>query len=409
MRKNHLLASRRTVLLYVWLLSMFSCRSSLAQDITIALSPSGNGTAFTEKLLKLNLADFTNKFRVTVSGIPSTSKEDDVLILKRNGSEIERKKLTAANAGKTSVTWDPVTLAAIQNQGPVNLSVTYQPLDAKQISIQGKPIAVKLDTVGPILNTIQLTGIPESGLTLLLRFEDDDLEGTTLTASDNLKVYPLDASGRPVTGTNLVKSNNVYIDGTNVVRIFLGVIQVGSYELIVGTGVTDVAANPAGGGDGREQKRQFSSEPSPEQGPRVEFPEFLPTAKQPETDRRANPGDRVETRVARLYYFRDAHRVAQIINRVTQSYNRAAVTQAQRRAEDARVRAEELIDARRASERAAIEAAQATRRKERELSNVYQQIQKLQQEESRLEPGFRDRQRHRGDIGKCGFGRSGDC
>ena len=53
-------------------------------------------------------------------------------------------------------------------------------------------------------------------------------------------------------------------------------------------------------------------------GPYVEFSEYT---KPREIVDGFNPSDHVETRVSRLYYSRDAHRVAQIINRDAKSYN----------------------------------------------------------------------------------------
>ena len=53
-----------------------------------------------------------------------------------------------------------------------------------------------------------------------------------------------------------------------------------------------------------------------------------------------NPSDKVETRVARLYYYRDAHRVAQIINRKVQSHNRQGVDMARQLADKARADAD---------------------------------------------------------------------
>ncbi len=81
-----------------------------------------------------------------------------------------------------------------------------------------------------------------------------------------------------------------------------------------------------------------------------------------------NPGDHVETRVARLYYFRDAHRVAQIIARdVAKSYNRQAVDVRRRLADKSRDVANRLTDERRANERASVTASEKARQAEREL------------------------------------------
>lgn len=102
-------------------------------------------------------------------------------------------------------------------------------------------------------------------------------------------------------------------------------------------------------------------------GPNVSFPEYT----QPRPIMNGfNPSDHVETRVSRLYYYRDAHRVAQIINRDVQSYNRAAVDMQQQLADRSRQIADQATDDRRVKERAAIEAAGKTREAERELQEA---------------------------------------
>ena len=79
------------------------------------------------------------------------------------------------------------------------------------------------------------------------------------------------------------------------------------------------------------------------------------------------PSDKVETRVVRLYYFRDAHRVAQIVNRDVKSYNRIAVDTRRRMADDARDEADALTDSRRLDEIVSIRAAQAARAAEQKV------------------------------------------
>lgn len=105
-----------------------------------------------------------------------------------------------------------------------------------------------------------------------------------------------------------------------------------------------------------------------ETGKSVEFPEYVTPRKPVEGG--ISSSDRVETRVARLYYFRDAHRVAQIINRDVKSYNYQAVAVTQRLADRARDIANKLTDERRAQERAAVEAARKTREAQAELDNA---------------------------------------
>ncbi|MCC7423433.1 MAG: hypothetical protein IT428_24415 [Planctomycetaceae bacterium] len=82
-----------------------------------------------------------------------------------------------------------------------------------------------------------------------------------------------------------------------------------------------------------------------------------------------NPSDKVVTRVARLYYFRDAHRVAQIINRKAQSYNRQSVDTLRLLADKTARAAEALTDQRQAAERSAAQAAQDARGAEGQLQD----------------------------------------
>ena len=107
-------------------------------------------------------------------------------------------------------------------------------------------------------------------------------------------------------------------------------------------------------------------------GPNVEFQEYTKPRKIIDG---FNASDHVETRVSRLYYYRDAHRVAQIINREAKSYNRAAVDMQQQLADKARQTADQATDARRAKERKAIEAARKTREAEQEQQQAEQTAQ----------------------------------
>jgi hypothetical protein len=109
-------------------------------------------------------------------------------------------------------------------------------------------------------------------------------------------------------------------------------------------------------------------------GPYVEYPEFVKFRKPTQG---FNPGDHVETRVVRLYYYRDAHRVAQIINREAKSYNRQAVEVRRRLADQARDMADVQTQERRALERAANEAARLTRQAEKQLEETQKDLSAL--------------------------------
>jgi len=106
-------------------------------------------------------------------------------------------------------------------------------------------------------------------------------------------------------------------------------------------------------------------------GPYVPFQEYTKPRQVPDG---FNPSDKVETRVARLYYYRDAHRVAQIVNRKARSYNRQAVDMAQQQADHARSEADDSTSVRRRAEQQAIEAAKQARQAEKRLADLQQQL-----------------------------------
>ncbi len=103
----------------------------------------------------------------------------------------------------------------------------------------------------------------------------------------------------------------------------------------------------------------------------VEFPEFVQPRKVPSG---FNPNDKVETRVARLYFYRDAHRVAQILNRRVQSYNRQDVAARRQLADKSRQEADSRTTNRQIAERAAVQAAQRTRELENQLSDTQRSL-----------------------------------
>jgi len=112
-------------------------------------------------------------------------------------------------------------------------------------------------------------------------------------------------------------------------------------------------------------------------GPYVRFQEFTAPRKVPDG---FNPNDKVETRVARLYYYRDAHRVAQIVNRKVRSHHRAGVDVERQLADKARTLAEQRTAARQQAERSAISAAQKARQLEQQLQLTEQSLQRAIEE-----------------------------
>lgn len=132
----------------------------------------------------------------------------------------------------------------------------------------------------------------------------------------------------------------------------------GAYTAVLG-GATNLTADPAIPGVTRGN------------APHVEFPEFV---RPRETPTGFNPNDKVETRVARLYFYRDAHRVAQILNRRVQSYNRSEVAARRQLADKSRQEADSRTTQRQIAERKAIEDARRTRELENQLSDTQRSL-----------------------------------
>ncbi|NQT13817.1 MAG: hypothetical protein HQ582_13775, partial [Planctomycetes bacterium] len=274
-------------------------------------------------------------------------------------------------------------LEEIIDQGEQTLSAVWAPPAGDPEAnkrFEAQPLKVKIDTHGPVLDTVQLTGSLDEEPELVIKFGDDDLEESTVN-EHNFVVQRFEEGDRFAPRETI---QSVAVDETDksVVRITFGNLQPGVYRLRVtgtgpangsnGTPLQDTVGNHAGGRGtkGRDQERIFGADPPPEPSKHVEFPEFQPTAPQPHHPRRINPADKVETTVVRLYYFRDAHRVAQILNRTSKSHRHAAVMLAQRNAERARTDADTLTDDRRANEREAIKLVGDLRRLETQLGQA---------------------------------------
>ncbi|MFO0939722.1 MAG: hypothetical protein U0930_03035 [Pirellulales bacterium] len=107
-------------------------------------------------------------------------------------------------------------------------------------------------------------------------------------------------------------------------------------------------------------------------GPAVEFPPNVVAPKAPghSDTNEIRPSSRVVTRVVRLYYYRNADHVAEIINRRTQQYNLAQSNARKSLAEQLGEKAEDATSERRNSERLAEQAAKKTREAEKELQNL---------------------------------------
>lgn len=209
--------------------------------------------------------------------------------------------------------------------------------------------------------------------------------GVSLTDTALLPLFKLYRNPTPNNqGTSVTISSAAYSASDNKVTLTIAAADVdaGPYKLVVLGTLTDAVGNKLRGDgttSGKDAELKFGPPglggteeldiPGPKRVPHVEFQEYTKSRKNPDE---FLPSDHVETRVARLYYFRDAHRVAQIINREVESLNRAATTMQKQLADKARRAADQGTDERRGYEQRAVQAAQFARQAESVLEQEEQ-------------------------------------
>ena len=224
--------------------------------------------------------------------------------------------------------------------------------------------------------------------TIRVTFNTDELDDKTVVpGSFSLLKKAADADAKKES----IPSSKATIIGSSVEVEFNNRLSPGAYILEI-TGIKDKYGNTLATNvekeDGKKAYQWMVYKPAGSEPPSVRpgitgstapytsYPEFTKPRKVPSG---FNPGDKVETRVARLYYFRDAHRVAQIINRRVRSYNRVGVDVQRQLADRARNLADQATLARRHAERAAAEKARQTRLAETELAAAQQALDRTLQ------------------------------
>ncbi len=200
-----------------------------------------------------------------------------------------------------------------------------------------------------------------------------------VATKEHFSLIRLDGSGNPT--SNALPAASASTTGATVSLTFADRLNPGVYQLTIQpTGsapVRDAFGNALLGNMGEKHVVTgyvtISDDPPSVRpgipgptGNYVAYPEFTEPRR---NSSGFNPHDKVETRVARLYYYRDAHRVAQILNRKIRSHNRAGVDMQRQLADQARTVAGQLTDARQAVEAQAIRSAQLAREAESRLEN----------------------------------------
>ncbi|HEV7999866.1 MAG TPA: hypothetical protein VGP63_08310, partial [Planctomycetaceae bacterium] len=300
-------------------------------------------------------------------------------------------KQAAANTAKANA-------AASQQAATAAATLVPNPLLYMDIPEQTS-IVVYLDTTPPIVDSVVVNPLPGAGGTIVITLRDSDLDQTTIAQGDfdvemlvgttttAATVGPTTNAGAPTPNLNQqvpIAAVGVpsYDAAARTITLTYNQLGAGNYSITVSK-LADRVGNviTASPGD-PTNPRTFNVTAGRLHGKQIEYPEFLT----PE-DRRGtfDPADKVETRRVNLYYFRDAHRVAEIINRNTQHLNQTGYDAAQRIAQDARAAADNKTLERRTDEFQAVEAARNTRATRKQYQDTLQQLTAAQQQNAQLQ------------------------
>ncbi len=271
----------------------------------------------------------------------------------------------------------------------VTVVETYTATDKPaEVRTSTPPIEIYNDLEGP-----QLAAFPEAEHTadakgkIILHFKHDDLENSPAKEDFAIRRKIMTSFGEgfePVAIESASKTDSRTVQ-LNVARLYPG-----PYELLLQTTLEDEHGNPASA-----LAVPFDVRGEREQGSQVNYPRNLgPANLQNDID----PGNRVDTRDVRLYYFRDAHRVAELINRNVRSLNKVGYDSAQRIAAQARDRAERSTDDRRRLELLAVQTAELENRTRSELDAVRNRLQEAISANERLNPKINDLKQQIGNI-----------
>gem|GEM_PF-901556 len=328
---------------------------------------------------------FVSSKRLIFHGI-NAKKNTRVLICVDGKSEPVAK----TDVLKADGDWQTPLSDEIQDQATHTVRATMSQGDQeRQFS---DPVTFLVSTKGPTLDSVSVTspGTPLGAPALSVRFRGNQLDPDLAQKPSNYTLQPSNGSGFFDASAATQPDRATFDPARNVVILSFKVIKPNDYQLQLATDpnsangqtlLKDLYGNPISpptalavtrSADGYDAADAI---PRADKAPNAVFPEF--NNPRPETNG-FNPSDHVDTRVSRLYFYRDARRVAEIINRDLKSYNQAAVDTRRRLAEKARTSADTLTDQRRLQEVKAVRAAQATREAQRRLDQAQADLQQTQ-------------------------------
>ncbi|MEQ1904667.1 MAG: hypothetical protein ABL888_10805, partial [Pirellulaceae bacterium] len=335
-----------------------------------------------------------NKTEIALAGTATQTISDDfVLVAYPNNS----REIVGAKRGTGSTAWQ-IPLTNLK-PGRQEFRIDVRQGDKSVLETPLGPVTVFVNTEKPKVASVDPSNFGTApGVTALtIKFDpanpivttkvvDTDHPEPGVAPVDNEAYYSIvgsNGTGVFTAGQKPTKAATAKFDPKrNAVTLTFPAFPADIYQLrIDGSKIVDIYGNSLDeytkslSGDGTGLGARFKPEDSPtvrpgisgKTGEYVQYPEF---AKRPDVPDGFNPNDKVETRVVRLYYYRDAHRIAQIVNRKVQSYNRQAVDTNRQLADKARNQASQLSIQRQNAERNAIIQATNTRQKERELQQA---------------------------------------
>lgn len=321
---------------------------------------SGDGT-----VTKIDKAFYSNRPTVTLKGnIGSNANapaDGRLAVLLGSGENV----LTSLELGNSDTTWKTDVELPVQRDNQIRVAWSL----GDELHEISAPIVVHVRTAGPEVVSVEPRNFVSTPNQHKVTVTFDE-ELADLSSPDNTKFKLAPATTGTAVAFVAETPPALNTDRKSVVVNYMPFSPDELKFTIAADAVTDLFGNQM------EKEQSFvlvkpigtetpttSRGISGATGPYIPYGEY--TKPRPFIDG-FNPSDHVETRVSRLYYFRDAHRVAQIINRDAKSYNRAAVDMQQQLADKARTVADQATDERRAKEREAVRAAERTREAERE-------------------------------------------
>lgn len=327
----------------------------------------------------------SNNVTVRVGGVASGTN----LVFTLNDQGIIPTSVTAI-PGSTDL------IATLSNLIDDSYTLIARFLSGTSPSAPSDPVNLRVSGKGPVVSDILPSdfGISAGPQTLTIHFTGNKLQKAPAETVTNYTVTPSTGNTFTVVPNTAPTFAATYDDATNSVTLKFDNLPVSNYRVtLADNNLVDIFGNKLAAIQGVD-KNVFSREfvrtvgnsgiaglesaviPPGRSAPFIPYPEFNPPR---EPTNGFNPEDNVQTRIVRLYFYRDAHRVAQIVNRHVDSYNRVAVDTRRRLANETRRQADVFTDTRRLQELTAVRAAQDTRAAQKAFDQATQNAANVKQ------------------------------